>query len=235
MSDSYPPLHLLRSYSPYPSCVSLKFAGEIAQKTTRQFPLTLTLNLNEQDKSLLDGDVKFGLKGGKLTLTVENGNIIAPQVLLNDAYELVSASDTSATWQYTPQTGQSILKVEIVSFLATIQVISDPISVTLTYDINPSDISITDVEGLWRHDIHPNKQSILERKLAQFIWKLRLSSHLSLLTLSSDSRAHEKILESSITGIDPQTLSQLHQLFESIYNVETNNLLELAYLAELDP
>ncbi|MEA5532939.1 pentapeptide repeat-containing protein [Crocosphaera sp. XPORK-15E] len=235
MSDFCPSLHPLLSYSPYPSCVFLKLEAGTPQTTAEPFTLTLTLRCDEQEKALLNGHLKFGIKGGKLTLTVENGEIIAPQSLLNDFCQLVSTSNTVATWQLIPQTGQSMFTVEMVSSLAKIQVMTHPVSVILTCDVSLADISITDVVGLWKHDIHPNKQSILERKLAQFLWKFRLSPHLSLLKLTSDLAASEKVEESSTTTIDPNALSQLHQQIDRIYNAETNNFLELAQIAELDP
>ena len=235
MSESRASLHLLNAYHPYPSCLSLKLEVETKQATAQQLPLILTLGLNEQQKSLLNGHLRFGVKGGHCNLTVENGHIIKPQDRLDDVFELVTASNTAVTWQQVPQTGRFLRRKELISSLATIQVIDHPVVITLTYDVSPSDISIIDVVGLWQPDISPNKQSVLERKLAQFLWKLRLSSHLALLRLTSDSSVPRNVEDNSSHDISSQNLSELHQLINNIYDIKTNNLLELSELAGLDP
>lgn len=234
MPNPCPSLHLSQSDNPYPNCVFLTL-DTTSQTIEETIPLALTLRFNEQDESLLDGHLKFGVKGGKFSLTVEQGKIIEPQTAYQDAYQLINVSEESAIWQLIPQTGQSIIKGEISAKFAEIQIINHPTLVTLTYEVEPSEISITEIIGLWRHDIHPNKYSILERKLAQFLWQHCFSSYLSRLTFTSDSTVEEQKREKTITQIDATLLSQLHQVINRIYHAQTNNLLKLAQLAELDP
>lgn len=46
-----------------------------SQSTTTQVNLRLTIQFNEQREQLLEGRVKFGLKGGKLSVKLKNGKI----------------------------------------------------------------------------------------------------------------------------------------------------------------
>jgi hypothetical protein len=235
MSESYPSLHLQTAYNPYPRCVFLKLTPWTSETSQGEFTLELNCRFNEQEKSLLNGQVKFGVKRGQLKLTVNEAKIIELKSSGNAPLELVNSSDSFALWQLIPQTGQSILKVDNSWTLGKIEATNQPIFVTVTYTVSLSDISITDVTGLWRHDINPNKHSILERKLAQFLWQERLSPEISMIKLTSDASVEGKRIESPTTNIEPQHLAQLHRLIDSIYNVKTNNLLELVQIAQLDP
>ncbi|MBV6626997.1 MAG: hypothetical protein KI793_29350 [Rivularia sp. (in: Bacteria)] len=56
----------------------MKIKGEpkeygIFRRKTNQLELYLTLNFNEQWQEILGGQVKFGIKGGELRLSLENG------------------------------------------------------------------------------------------------------------------------------------------------------------------
>ena len=235
MSESYPSLHLHTAYNPYPQCVFLQVTPQSSTTSQGEFTLDLNCRFNEQEKSLLNGQIKFGIKGGKLNLMVENGKVIEPKLNGNLPFKLIESYDNSIVWHLIAQTGQAAVKIDHLSPLATIQATQKSVTVTLSYTVSLADVSITDVTGLWRHDIHPNKHSILERKLAQFLWKERLSPEISLIKLVSNLSGEAKKIDSPITNIKPEHLAELHQLIDSIYDVKTNNLLELAKIAELDP
>ncbi len=233
MPESHLSLHLHTAYNPYPKCIFLQVTPKSSAMSQGKLILDLNVSFNEQEKSLLNGQIKFGIKGGKLNLKVQQGKIIEPQLNGNVPFKLIESYDNNAVWHLVPQTGKSTLKIDYSSLLATIQPINESVEVTVSYAVSLADISITDVSGLWRHDIHPNKHSILERKLAQFLWKERLSPEISMIQLTSNVSEVKKI-DSPTTNIEPQHLADLHQLINNIYDVKTSNLLELTKIAQLD-
>ncbi|MDJ0842834.1 pentapeptide repeat-containing protein [Crocosphaera sp.] len=235
MSESYPSLHLHTAYNPYPKCVFLQVTPKSSVTSQEALILDLNVRFNEQEKSLLNGQIKFGIKGGKLNLMVQQGKIVEPKLKGSLPFKLIESYENSLVWHLIAETGQSIIKIEHLSPLATIKPTGESMEVTVSYQMDLADISITDVTGLWRHDIHPNKHSILERKLAQFLWKERLSPEISLIKIVSNLSGKTQRIDSPTTKIQPEHLAQLHQLIDSLYDVKTNNLLELAKLAELDP
>lgn len=228
----------LTHFNPYPDCVSLNLKVlplTVETTASEQLNLELTIRFNEQEKSLLNGQIKFAVKGGKLKLNLKNGQIIEPKRSFNDECQLQNLTPVEAVWQFTPQIGQSYLKIpSISSQLAIIEVMADTY-LSVTFEVSPSDVSITQAEGLWRHDIHPNQHSILERVLAQFLWKNRLNPYLSQIKLSLDGLASESSDNQQNQGINPHSLAQLHQTIETIYTSSNHNLLELAQLAQLNP
>ena len=225
MSESYPSLHLHTAYNPYPRCVFLQVTSRPSTISQEEFPLDLNIRFNEQEKSLLNGQIKFGIKGGTLNLKVQHGKII--QTKLN--------GDNSVVWHLVAQTGQSTLHIDSSYPLATLKPTNKSVTVIVSYKLNLADISITDIVGLWRHDIHPNKYSILERKVAQFLWKERLSPEISLIELTSNVSEDVKKIDSPLTNIEPQKLNELHQLIHKLYEINNNDLLELLKIAQLEP
>ena len=235
MTESYPTLQRHSFYNPYPRCVFLQLTSKTSDTSQEELILDLNCYFNEQEKSLLNGQIKFGLKGGKLNLKVEEATIIEHQFNGNILFKLIESYDHCAVWHLTPQTGNSIIKFGHKAPLATLTNLQASTTVTLSYTVNLVDISITDITGLWRHDIHPNKHSILERKLAQFLWQERLSPELSLIELTANGLGEGQKIDHPKTDIEPQHLAQLHQLIDQIYEVKTNDLLALANLTALDP
>ncbi|MBE9126461.1 MULTISPECIES: hypothetical protein [unclassified Coleofasciculus] len=83
-----PPLPLVPQPTPenrYPNCVYMKLQGvpvrsqsSTVPEVSSQIELHLTLNFNEQWEAGVGGQIKFGLRGGRLRLTLENG-IISPE------------------------------------------------------------------------------------------------------------------------------------------------------------
>jgi hypothetical protein len=59
-----------------------------SQSTTTQLNLHLTIQFNEQQEQLLEGRIKFGLKGGKLSVKLKNGKISLSSNHLSSSYKL---------------------------------------------------------------------------------------------------------------------------------------------------
>ena len=69
MQEFVTPMRLLESHNLYPDCLSLQVEASPTKSNSQQFDLYLTIQFNEQWKSLLDGRIKFALKGGELKLS----------------------------------------------------------------------------------------------------------------------------------------------------------------------
>ncbi|HAC62822.1 MAG TPA: pentapeptide repeat-containing protein [Cyanothece sp. UBA12306] len=237
MSEFPPTLHLLASHNPYPECVSLQVETLRSKSVSEQLTVLLQIHFNEQEKSLLNGHLKFALKGGLLSLEIENGEVVSFESYLEDWGKLQIQSPVGASWQLTAKPGTSILKTGNVSLpLAIIQPKSDPLSLKVILKVTPQDLCITQAEGLWRHDIHPNQHGILERVLARFLHKTRLSSHLCYLALTTATSEHSATAEQHFTEeIDSHELAQLHQLLEHLYELNSHDFRKLSELANLNP
>ncbi len=59
-----------------------------SQSTTTQINLHLTIQFKEQQEQLLEGRIKFGLKGGKLSVKLKNGKISLSSNHLSGSYKL---------------------------------------------------------------------------------------------------------------------------------------------------
>lgn len=105
-----------------------------------------------------------------------------------------------------------------------------PSSAAFTVTIAPRDIRIVSAEGLWRHDITPNKHGIIERKLAWAIAETTLASHLGYIQWCyrcpnpCDRHPHP-----------PRSLDDaaLKEIIDTVIHAPTSNILDLAKQAGL--
>jgi len=199
-------IHLLEVQNPYPEWVELDLKG-VFDPLEKTFSLSLGLNCQEQWRSLLDGRVKLALKAGIFKLKLSTGEFI-PFSEQRDDIALIGKEDTQGfAWQLFPPRGKSFLDpVNPEIPLGNIIFNDQPCDVTGTWVISPADLSITDAENLWRHDLSPNKHGILERVLARFL----------------------------VQQASTEKLGKLQSIIDQIYEANTQNLVELAQIAELN-
>lgn len=106
MSHPLPPSSQSRPENKCPACLSIKVEGMALQTekqgvfqrktklvTTDRIRLYLNLKFNEQEEQLPNGRLKFGLRGGKLTLKLENGRISPASPILNGSFALSGQPD----------------------------------------------------------------------------------------------------------------------------------------------
>jgi hypothetical protein len=179
-------MHLLRSQNKYPDCLQMELEAVSIQSEI--FDLYLTLNFNEQWEPLLNGRVKFMLKGGQLKLKLDNMEIISSATEFSNSFlvERVELAEIP-TWVFSAPTGELFLKDSLKQVkLGTLRAIAQPFGVEAIFEVSGQDISLTDTEGLWRHDISPNKHGILERKLVLFLLQHQFYPYLSSTLLGSE-------------------------------------------------
>ncbi|GET42036.1 pentapeptide repeat-containing protein [Microseira wollei] len=217
---------LLESENKYPDCLSMKLEA-IPVTDQQELDLYLTLEFNQQWESLLGGRVKFGLKGGELKLKSEGGEFSLASGELIDAFCQVTTKDLNENpvWVFEVKPLKGLLhQVK----LGTLKVTEKPCRFAASFEVSPPDISVTDAEGLWRHDISPNQHAVIERKLVVFLSSAKLQPYLSQAQLCYECSPSFSAVENS------SNLEQLQELIHHISEAKTNDFLELAQIAALD-
>jgi uncharacterized protein YjbI with pentapeptide repeats len=219
-------LTLIETHNLYPDCVFLELETET--KNEQIIDLYLTIKFSEQWQNLLAGRVKIGLKGGELKLHLENCNFSQNYPILSDNFH-VDISPDHLSYYFTGQEktvlNSSLNKVK----LGTINITNNPVSIEATFNLSLANISITDAEGLWKHDITPNKHGILERKIALFFLENSFQPYLSYCKVGSEN------VTSNYNIPEPNNENKVQEVITKICTATTDNLLELADLAGLNP
>lgn len=229
-------MQLLKSQNLYPDCITLNLDLISTEKT--QFELYANLDFNQQWKSLLNGRIKFGLKGGKLNVKLDNSEIKISQGNFGEAFTVISqTTPTHASWTLALKTSQWVYQGSLSQIkLGTISLTQSPAHLTAIFEVYPSDISITDAEGLWKHDISPNKHGVLERKLALFLWEKKFTPYLSWIQLGEQNTpVWEGLNTSEQNLLTSESLAELQGVIKQVYQAPTDDLLELAQIAQLNP
>ncbi|MEC4984203.1 MAG: pentapeptide repeat-containing protein [Oscillatoria sp. PMC 1068.18] len=221
----------LESYNQYPDCLLLGLTAIPCEK--EQLELYLTLNFNQQWENLLEGKVKFALRGGQLSFHIKNGVITTQGQDFSEFSTLVKdlATDSNLVFNFAVPPGVTTLQSSVEKAkLGTLQIQAQPYHLEAQFTVTRQDICITEAEGLWHHDISPNKHAILDSKLALFLLTNKFTPYLSLVKLSTaqlkNSRANQET-----TAI----LGELENVITKITAAETNNFLELAKIAQINP
>jgi uncharacterized protein YjbI with pentapeptide repeats len=223
-------MRLLAAFDRYPDSVSLTL--EPVATDSQKFDLYLTLHLQSQIQSLLGGEMKWGLKGGKLDFVLVNCQLSPNSIFSQDLY---INRINNYQWRLSFKSPQSIFTgvIERIN-LGAVTVGEEPYHLTAQFSVTASDICVTETSGLWKHDISPNKHSILERKLAFFLLANQFNSFLSRISVGSSEAELDTTLIEPLPE-DEEKLAKLREQIELIYTSSSNNFIELAQLVELNP
>lgn len=231
------PIDCREFHNLYPDCASLQLSESPQPPATAlagQFDVYLRLDFGQQWQPLLEGRICFGLKGAKLQLRLENSEIAEIDTTLADFCQVQAIpSPNHPAWYLYLQPGESLLRGSLQGRkLGTVRLTAEPWELAATLEVALSDISVTDAEGLWRHDISPNKLSIVERAIARYLHQEAFSPYLSWGRLAAADAASGLAAEAAT---NPTSLSHLQELIAQLYDAETNDFLTLAQLAGLNP
>jgi uncharacterized protein YjbI with pentapeptide repeats len=224
-----------------------------------QIDLSLSINFHEQWHLINTGRVKFGFKGGRLNIQLVNGEMLPVPPKLSDVVQLSPSNPSqlpsmdcqvltqgtaqSPVWIWQGKTGMSVLEGSLKQAeLGTVRVMGKPCCIEAVFTVSPSDIYVTSAEGLWSHSITPNQLAVLERKLVLFLLESKLQPYLSRVLWQYDERQGLQKLsqnpDDQKQGLDnPETgkASELADLIQRFTTAQTDNFLELAQLAGLNP
>lgn len=235
MPEPISTMPLLESQNKYPDALSMKLEAIPLQSgltEPQQFDLYLTLYFNEQWESLLGGRVKFGLKGGELKLKLEGGEFSIAPGEFSDAFcqVKINALKEDSVLVFSVKPGEPVLQGLLNQVkLGTLKITDKPCRLEANFAVSPPDVSLTDAEGLWRHDISPNKLAVIDRKLVVWLCSAKLQPYLSQGHLCYQCFPDFSSVESS------PNLEQLQELIQLLSAAKTNDFLELAKIAALDP
>ena len=228
-------IHLLEIQNPYPDWVSIHLNG-VFDPSDKTFSLSLILSCQEQWRSLLAGRVKLGLKAVIFNLTFSSGEFLAISEERQEITPLTNTNASKFSWQLFPAVGEKRFnQINQEISLGKVTLKDEPCYLTGTLDIIPANLSITDAEGLWRHDLSPNKHGILERALAHFFVKHYFTPQISAVHYAiADSIPP---FDADLTGTsEPNSveLNNLQNILDQIYQSPSENLVDLAKIAGLN-
>ena len=251
MTNNQFSLNVIKSEDLYPDCLSMALETSAIEDGIDEFNLSVNLNFKEQWETILGGRVKFGLKGVDLQLILENANFTQTVYPVNSLLIIDNHSNDKQqlkviypetnnniyswdknNWHLGINYDKLILNGQLSNLkLGSIQTEKNNVYITATIQVELADIDLTDAEGLWKHDITPNKHGILERKLALFLLKTRFLNHLSTTVISTEKMEKEPV-NYLINNEDEE---ELGRIIKQVSESKTDDLIKLAKIANLSP
>jgi len=234
----------LSTQNRHPDCLCVELVASTSPTNRQQLSLFLTLQFGRQWLPLLGGRIQFGIRGGELTLNSPDSRI-QPILGASDRPQVVSFNGESSTlqveaqplathlcWKFSAQPNPSILQGTLPEIeLATLDLAGELHRLETTFTTQAANVVLTDVEGLWRHDITPNQHAVLDRAVVRTLVETQLTPYLSCARLISQGAISEQPTRQAISDAQNALQSLLTQLSEA----KTNNFLELAQIAQLNP
>lgn len=225
-------MRLLSSYNQAPNCLSLTLEP-IPLESPRKFDLCLALNLNQDPVKFLEGSLRVGIRGAKLELTMENC-LVAPSDTECFSYH-PQLSEIHPTWLVSSKPRHTVLTGSWQNNkIGTVTLTAPSAKITATVKITPEELCLTEIEGLWKHDLSPNKHGILERKLALFLFENYFTPYVSYLELGTGD-LNSTTIEPRKPLIPKEALEEIRSLIHSVYHCATDDFLTLGKLAKLNP
>lgn len=230
-------MELIECHNQCPDCLSMEIQVSPVLNSTDKFEVYFSANFNQQHENILNGKIKLGIRGGILKLSVDNAKII--ESFSNAQLIIIDGGNyNQQKWQIkaNPQENKGILKEQFSQVkLATIELNQDSYSLQSSFLVSMPDVSLTQIEGLWKYDLNPNKFGILERKLAHFFHTSYLTPYLSKTIFASKDFS---IPPNSFSQLNKNLIEQkklnLKSVIDNIYNAKTSDLHELAKIANLN-
>lgn len=223
-----------KCYNKYPQCLNLELITNPPEinDTHKEFDVYLNLKFDQQSENIHQGKIIFGLKSGLLSLVVENCEIS----WLNQELDNLSESQKhpqKAAWQFSSYLPDTILNNSWQSVkIATVKINQKPYRITATFTVDYSDIYLQQIEGLWKHDITPNKHGILTVKLVEYLLEYKIKPCVSKGDLTTETN-QETLSENNLPQHNnPDYLSKL---IDQVYQAETDDFLALATIAAVNP
>lgn len=231
-------MQLLESHNQCPDCILMELNVIPKENTSNQFELYLNLKFSQQQEEILTGKVKFSLRSSLLTLDLNNITLIEKSQI-NSPFITIADSVFSMqpSWIINHTSEQKFLQGNLSNIkLGVVEVKDSSAELTAQISAKKAGIFLTDIEGLWLHDITPNKHAVLERKLAKFIKKIYLKPYISKAIFQSENKRNSPSLSTeNKEDIFREESKSLKKIIQLIYQSQKNNFTELAQIAGLNP
>ncbi|MEG4197014.1 pentapeptide repeat-containing protein [Microcoleus sp. Pol12A5] len=185
-------------------------------------PIKETLAIQSSAENLVTESQPGVQDGEKAEKTNETESIFCHISTISD--------DTTPAWIFSVEQGKSVLK-GLLKNAKLGEIYGKEFRMAAAFEVAKEDINLTDAEGLWPHEITPNQHSILERILTIYLQKHKLQPALSWALLSYNLPP----VEPRELKIVPEAESELQEMVDRIISAETDNFVELAQIANLNP
>lgn len=200
--------------------------------------LQLTLQFGHHWEVQAEQRAQFGLTGGVLTLGIEQGRLqpslavtVDPEMPIR--VQRLSDGPQTYEWQLVATADLTVLSgTSVVLSLGQVHPDAIDCRVLITFAVAAPDIHLTAAEGLWRHDISPNKHAVLERKLVWTLVEPRFHPYLSWAQLSyTADRPPTTAVVPTTTEVSLQTIQPV---IDKVMAAASDRFSDLAALAGLD-
>lgn len=225
-------MYLLESHNQCPDCLSFDIKLIPLVDKQNEYELYFSAYANEQQEEILEGKVKFSLRIAKLVINFENLEILELTNIKEDFIQLIESDFTNEKyWLIKPNLVKEIKDTK----LGLIKVSGDNSQLTAKILADKSYIQLKDIEGLWTHNITPNKHAILERKVADFIANTYFSKYVSQVIFSNNKLEGIPLIKNKSNQEIQSDLNQLKGIIKSIYHAPEDDFNSLAKIANLNP
>lgn len=139
-------------------------------------------------------------------------------------------AESAVSWTIAPVDASILIGQGSRVRLGRIRPIQPDWSLVAIAQTSAQQVCILDAEGLWRHDIAPNKHGIVERRLALSLHESVLSPHLCRIKLCDSRLEPCPAAEPHSSRLDE---ADLVAIIQDVLDAPTSNLLDLAQRARL--
>lgn len=232
------PDYLAMSLAAVPLANAGPLAASLDPAVLPTLGLQLTLQFGYHWEVQANHRAQFGLTGGVLTLEVEDGELSPALTIAADAdmpivVRQVIDGPQTYEWRLVSRADLTVLNGTIaVLALGQLHPHSRDCRVLMTFTVSAPDIHLTDAEGLWRHDISPNKHAVLERKLVWTLVEPRFHPYLSQAEVTY--RLDQTVATTLVPPPLEASLQTIQPVIDAIMAAESDRLPDLAQLADLD-
>jgi len=152
------------------------------------FKVAVETNREQQEGNELQNAIEASLDKGeptvKANLSSKKTTGKTDKIQFTTYQVTTKGSEENPAWVFEVKTGEPVLKGLLKSaLLGTMKVTVKPCHVKAIFEVSKQDVYLTQAEGLWPQDISRNKLAILERKMALWLLKNKLTPYLSRVEL----------------------------------------------------
>ncbi len=205
------------------------------------FDVYVALSANDHWQDLASGKVQVAIAQATLTISVTDAWFTPAKTLpaseseplqLAGAENIFDSAGRQSSASFTISSASDALLKGQTQMIPVGQIHSYNLSWSMVAIAKTSaqHTCITGAEGLWRHDITPNKHGIIERRLALSLHDSLLSPHLCRIQLCCSCSGSLPAVESDFSALDE---TDLRDIIQAVLDAPTSNLLELSKRARL--
>ncbi len=227
---------LLQSHNQCPDCLSMELQLIPVADTHNQFEVCLNFKFASQENQLFNGKIQLALRALKLELDLENIKLIETKEINSELIcQVNNPLSRQPYWEIKHPPNTKYLEGTLTNvILAVVEIESTEYKLTAKLTSKLAHVYLSEIEGLWRHDITPNKHGVLERKLAKFMWQTKLNPYISQGVYSSQEDGVETMFSEEKELLTKAQERELKDILQLIYQTPSDVFSELASIAGLN-